>query len=113
MTMIPARSSRVFSTDTTCFLAIESIFTKASGDARDPEAFAVATSLFDAIVNASELRLCLAVGKEEKDYSGRLSHGYKDVFSKLAKLGGHNLHLPIVTIPNSPFEARSDYVLAA
>ena len=41
-------------TNSTCFFAVESLWNPKSESGPDPEAIAIAASLFDAIVNASE-----------------------------------------------------------
>lgn len=78
-------------TDTTCFLATESVCTQAvDANTLDPEAIAIAASLFDAIVNASELHLCLAVSDGEEDLSKRFATSFIH-FTKGLKEGRHTL----------------------
>ncbi|MDK9698239.1 MAG: hypothetical protein OEL76_17835 [Siculibacillus sp.] len=103
---------RVFSTDSTCFLAVANVFENDSSSKRDPNGITIAASLFDAIVNASELRLCLALDDGEHNISGRLSNTYKNLI-ELVHDKHFDLSFPITSVSNNAFEGRRDYVAAA
>jgi hypothetical protein len=68
---------RLFNTDTTSFLALESSFAREKSQPIDPAASEIGATLFDAIVNARTLDLLVAVESANESVKSRLSDSYK------------------------------------
>jgi hypothetical protein len=78
---------RLFNTDTTSFLALESSFSQEKSQPIDPAASEIGATLFDAIVNATTLDLLVAVESTNESLKSRLSDSYKYLKATCDKYG--------------------------